>query len=164
MEQVPALHQGRADVALLASPFDDRGLDVEPLLTEPRLVALAASDPLATRIDLSLADLAGRTLPDGAPADRDGLASPPETPRRGLDLAQIFNLIEVGDNIWFPPASIARRHPRPGIAYRPVTDLKPTTLAVAWPQNCHSPAVAAFVCAATSIAAVTYPAGLMASG
>ncbi|WP_327100250.1 LysR family transcriptional regulator [Nocardia vinacea] len=156
-EQVPALRQGRADVALLATPFDDRGLDVEPLLTEPRLVALAASDPLAARTTLCLADLAGRTLPDGTPADRDGLAPPPEPPRPVLDLAQLFNLVELGNIIWFPPTSVARRHPRPGIAYRPVADLKPTALAIAWPQNCHSPAVAAFVRAATAVAAATYP-------
>ncbi|WP_063038468.1 LysR family transcriptional regulator [Nocardia pseudovaccinii] len=156
-EQVPALRQGRADVALLAAPFDDRGLDIEPLLTEPRLVALAASDPLAARATLCLADLAGRLLPDGTHADRDGLVPLSGTPRPVRDLAQIFNLIELGDSIWFPPASVARRHPRPGIAYRPVTDLKPATLAVAWPQNCHSPSVAAFVRAATAVAAATYP-------
>ncbi|MEV4125149.1 LysR family transcriptional regulator [Nocardia sp. NPDC049707] len=156
-EQVPALHQGRADVALLATPFDDRGLDIEPLVTEPRLVALAASDPLAAQATLCLADLAGRLLPDGAPADHDGLVLPSETPRPVRDLAQIFNLIELGDSIWFPPASVARRHHRPGIAYRSVTDLKPTTLAVAWPQNCHSLAVAAFVRAATAVAAANYP-------
>src|SRR4051812_47067959 len=63
-EQIPALRDGRADVAILPEPFDGRGMDVEPLLTEPRLVALAADDPLAARTDLRLADLAGRTLPD----------------------------------------------------------------------------------------------------
>jgi DNA-binding transcriptional LysR family regulator len=158
-EQVPALREGRADVALLQSPYDDRGLDVEPLLTEPRLVALAAADPLAARSRLCLADLAGRVLPDGAPADRgdDRPArrepAPAGTPR--LDLAQIFNLVALGSIVWFPPASVARRHPRPEIAYRPVADLTPSTLVVAWPQDSHSPAVAAFVRAAVAVAADT---------
>ncbi|WP_433733333.1 LysR family transcriptional regulator [Nocardia sp. CA-129566] len=165
-EQVPALRQGRADIALLPTPFDARDLDVEPLLTEPRLVALAASDPLAARATLCLADLTGRMLPDGSPADQDGLIPnthsgshdpKPVARRTNLDLAQIFNLIELGSIIWFPPASVARRHPRPDIAYRPVTDLQPTTLALAWPQTCRSPAVAAFVRAATAVAAATYP-------
>jgi DNA-binding transcriptional LysR family regulator len=165
-EQAPALRQGRADVALLPTPFDDRDLDVEPLLTEPRLVALAASDPLAARTTLRLADLTGRTLPDGTPADRDDLTPNPhsgshgptsDARRKNLDLAQIFNLIELGSIIWFPPSSVARRHTRPNIAYRPVTDLRPTTLAVVWPQTSNSPAVAAFVRAATAVAAASYP-------
>ncbi|MDG6101450.1 LysR family transcriptional regulator [Dactylosporangium aurantiacum] len=159
-EQAPALREGRADVALLQTPYDDRGLDLEPLLTEPRLVALAAGDPLAARPRLSLADLAGRVLPDGAPADLGDTRPARPAPAdpggaRRLDLAQIFNLVELGSVVWFPPASVARRHPRPEIAYRPVTDLPPATLAVAWPQDSHSPAVAAFVRAAVTVAAAS---------
>ncbi|MEV4256550.1 LysR substrate-binding domain-containing protein [Spirillospora sp. NPDC049652] len=66
-EQPQALRDGRADVALLLSPFDGRGLDSEPLRTEPHLAVLAADDPLAARTSLELADLAGRLLPDGTP-------------------------------------------------------------------------------------------------
>jgi DNA-binding transcriptional LysR family regulator len=158
-EQLPTLRQGRADIALLPLPFDDHGLDSELLLSEPRLVALAATDPLTDRPHLRLADLGGRILPDGSPADRDG--QPPRStsetasadgPRR-LDMSQIFSLIEVGSIIWFPPVSVARRHPRPGIAYRTVADLPPLELALAWPQHSRSPAVAAFIRTATSVAA-----------
>jgi hypothetical protein len=48
-EQAQALRDGLADVGLLLCPFDGRGLDSEPLLTEPLLAALAAADPLAAR-------------------------------------------------------------------------------------------------------------------
>ncbi|MFD5746085.1 LysR family transcriptional regulator [Streptomyces sp. NPDC127033] len=176
-EQLPALRGGLADVALLPIPFDTRGLDVEPLLTEPRLVALAATDPLAARPGLCLADLAGRTLPDGKPADREGLP-PPGTgggdPRRKpaadgrpplaaarpriMDLAQIFSLVELGSIVWFPPVSVARRHPRPGIVYRTVNDLAPLTLAFAWPQESRSPAIAALVRTAVAVAEAARPA------
>ncbi|WP_183091476.1 hypothetical protein [Streptomyces radicis] len=127
---MPAPREGRADVALVPRPFDDRGLDAETLLTEPRLVA---------RSRLRLADLADRVLPDGAPADREGDGAP----SRHLDLAHIFNLIELGRLVWFPPLSVTRRHPRPGIAYRPVDDLRPPILALAWPEDSRSSAVAA---------------------
>ncbi len=170
-EQVPALRDGRADIALLPAPFDDRDLDVEPLVTEPRLLALAADDPLAARSCLRLADLAGRSLPDGTPADWDGRPpttarthngrQQPQTALRGrvagtqpvsLDLAQIFNLVGLGSIIWFLPASVVSRHRRFGIVYRTVSDLPPSTLALAWPQDSRSPAVAAFVRAATAVA------------
>ncbi|HWC79156.1 MAG TPA: LysR family transcriptional regulator [Pseudonocardiaceae bacterium] len=154
-EQVLALREGRADVALLPTPFDERGLDMEPLLSEPRIVALAADDPLAAHADLSLADLAARRLPDGFPADQvDATDRSADKPRRtGMDLTQIFSLIELGDTVMFLPISVTRRYPRPTIAYRTVRDLEPGTLAIAWPQECRSPAVAAFVRAALSVAA-----------
>jgi len=154
-EQPQALRDGRADVGLLLCPFDDRGLDSEPLLTEPLLAALAGADPLAARTQLRLADLAGRTLPGGSPASH----GPPVGPRRaGLvppasNLAEIFSLVETGSVVFFAPASVARRYPRPGIAYRPVSDLPDATLALAWPQDARSLAVAAFVRAACTVAA-----------
>ena len=157
-EQAPAVRDGRVDVALLLAPSVDRDLDVEPLLTEPRVVALAANDPLAVRELLCLADLTGRKLPDGSPADEGGVSNPAAAvaPRTTLDLAQIFNLVELGSIVWFPPLSVGRRHPRPDLVYRTVSDLAPVTLAVAWPHDSHCPAVAAFVRAATDVAVTTH--------
>ncbi|WP_027344271.1 LysR family transcriptional regulator [Hamadaea tsunoensis] len=150
-DQLPALREGRADVALLPGPVEDATLDVEPLLTEPRLVALAVGDPLAARSGLMLADLADRFLPDGTLAKSGGLeAPPPDAPKR--DLAQIFSLVELGEIVWFTPVSVTRLHARPGIAYRPVLDLSPSTLVLAWPRDSRSPAVAAFVRVATELA------------
>ncbi|GGM79083.1 LysR family transcriptional regulator [Dactylosporangium sucinum] len=151
-EQVPALRDGRADVAILPAPFDGRGLDAEPLLTEPRLLAIAADDPLAARTSVRLRDLAGRVLPDGAAADRPETATPHDPRRTSYDLAQLFNLVELGTIVWFLPESVARRHPRPGVAYRTVEDLGPSTLMIAWPRDSRDHAVAAFVRAATVVA------------
>ncbi|MFG2825074.1 LysR family transcriptional regulator [Kitasatospora sp. NPDC048365] len=154
-EQAQTLRDGLADVALVLCPFDGRGLDSEPLLTEPVLVALAAADPLAARTELRLDDLAGRTLPDGAPADRGRSgehARRPEAVRPASNLSEIFSLVETGSVVFFAPASVARRYPRPGVAYRPVGDLPDATLAVAWPQDARSAAVAAFVRAACTVA------------
>ncbi|HEX6351603.1 LysR family transcriptional regulator [Actinophytocola sp.] len=158
-EQPRQLRDGRADVALLPTPFDERGLDFEPLLTEPRLVALAANDPLAAQTGLRLADLAGRSLPDGAPADQ-GYSTGPTTRAAThgpvSDLTQIFKLVELGSIVCFLPTSVTERYRRPGIVYLPVSDLEPATLTVAWPQDSHSPAVAAFIRAAIEVAASAY--------
>ena len=154
-EQPQALRDGLADVALLLRPFDDRGLDSEPLLTEPLLAALAAADPLAARTRLCLADLAGRRLPGGSAASHGRPAGPRRAGQAppASNLSEIFSLVETGSVVFFAPASVARRYPRPGIAYRPVSDLPDSTLAVAWPQDARSPAVAAFVRAACTVAA-----------
>ncbi|NUT93987.1 MAG: LysR family substrate-binding domain-containing protein, partial [Saccharothrix sp.] len=152
-DQVVALRDGRADVALLPGPYEAAGLDAEPLVTETRVVAVAAGDPLAQREALCLADLTGRSLPDGTPADDEGAGPPARGGPRPRDLAEIFNMVELGGMVWFLPTSLAQRHPRPGVAYRPVVDLPPFTLSVAWPRTSRSPAVAAFVRAATGVAA-----------
>ncbi|MEU4535950.1 LysR substrate-binding domain-containing protein [Streptosporangium sp. NPDC023825] len=153
-DQPKALRDGLADVALVLCPMDDRGLDSEPLITEPVLVAMAATDPLAARTQLCLADLAGRNLLSGAPADA-GRAAPrrPGATRPASNLSEIFNLVETGSIVFFAPASVTRRNPRPGVAYRPVSDLPDCTLAIAWPQDARSPAVAALVRVACTIAA-----------
>ena len=157
-EQAQALRDGRADVGLLLCPFDGRGLDSEPLLTEPLLAALAAADPLAARTQLCLADLADRRLPGGSPASHGRPAEPrrPGVAPPASNLAEIFSLVETGSVVFFAPASVARRYPRSGIAYRPVSDLPDSTLAVAWPQDTRSPAVAAFVRAACAVAAAAH--------
>ena len=157
-EQPQALRDARADVGLVLCPFDDRGLDTEPLLTEPVLVALAAADPLAARTELCLADLAGRTLPGGSPASHGRAARPRRAGQvpPASNLAEIFSLVETGSVVFFAPTSVARRYPRPGIAYLPVSDLPDSTLALAWPQGARSPAVAAFVRAACMIAAAAH--------
>lgn len=174
-EQAQTLREGRADAGLLLTPFDDRCLDTEPLLTEPLLAAMPAADPLAARRSLCLADLAGRSVLGEPPADQGDPASPRATagtgggePRPGAerpptadatrnvsDLTQILRLVELGTIICFLPASVTRRYPRTEIAYRPVRDLLPATLAVAWPHDSRSPAVAAFVRVAAAVASAT---------
>ncbi len=149
--QAQALRDGPADVGLLLCPFDDHGLDSEPLLTEPllaALAALAAADPLAARTQLYLA---GRRLPGGSLASHGRVARP------ASNLAEIFSLVETGSVVFFVPASVARRYPRSGIAYRPVSDLPDSTLAVAWLQDARSPAVAAYVRTACTVAAAAQP-------
>jgi hypothetical protein len=48
---------------------------------------------------------------------------------------------------------VVQRRTRPGIAYREVDDLEPSTLTVAWPETSRSAAVAAFVRVAGRVAA-----------
>ncbi|MCX4672219.1 LysR family transcriptional regulator [Streptomyces sp. NBC_01381] len=143
-EQPRLLRQGEADVALVHEPFDRTGLDSEALVAEPRVVALAATHPLAGKDQVALADLGLR------PGDVHRFID--ETRGRGHDLAQLLALVGLGDVTPLFPVSVADRYPRPGVVYRPVTDAPPAVLAVAWPQQSRSTDVAALVRAATSLA------------
>ncbi|TVT57308.1 LysR family transcriptional regulator [Amycolatopsis rhizosphaerae] len=137
------LADGLVDVALLRLPFpgQDR-LRVEVLLTEPRWVGLPSAHPLA-----ELAEIPFRRL-----WDEPFVATPPESgwwrdywlateEREGHEvrigavarnpdewLAAIAN----GYGVSLTPAATARFYQRPGVTYRPVTDVSPSQVGVAW--------------------------------
>ncbi|MFF4339393.1 LysR family transcriptional regulator [Kitasatospora sp. NPDC001540] len=166
-EPIAMLRDGRADVALLRSPFDGRGLDSQPLVVEPRLAVLPAAHRLAGRRRLRSADLAGEPVPrwQGAdPADaayyagRDGAGggpAPGDAPEGPLvaSVEQLLEVVALGQAVGFLALSTTERHRRPDLAYRPVVGLSPSTVVVAWPETSRSAAVAAFVRAAHEVAA-----------
>ncbi|MEU3660573.1 LysR family transcriptional regulator [Streptomyces sp. NPDC032940] len=143
-EQPGLLRDGEADVALVHAPFDGTGLDSETLVVEPRVAVLASDHPLAARDRLELADLGLRS----ATMERHI-----EEARRGLgDLAQMLTAVSLGEAVTLLPASVAGRYPRPGVAYRPVSDAPPVVLALAWPWQSRSTATAALVRVAAEVA------------
>jgi DNA-binding transcriptional LysR family regulator len=158
-EQAQMLRDGRADVALDATPVgqDAPDLDAEPLVTEPRLVALAAGDPLAEARAITMDDLRAAFLPTGEPTVWRGRGHGDLPCYR--DLSAMLRFVELGRVVALLPASVCARYERPGrIAYRPVADAPPTVLSVVWPRRSTSLAVAAFVRAATAAAAARAPA------
>jgi DNA-binding transcriptional LysR family regulator len=137
------LLDGRADVGLLYAPFDDlAGLDHEILLTEDRVVIVPSGHRLAGRPTVTLADLAGETLPrwKGIPGG-DG-TGPAVT-----DVLQLFPMIAVGRMIAVLPRSLVEPVP-PALACVPVTDAPPSRLVLAWNARDRRPLVASFAAAA----------------
>ncbi|MEU4328335.1 LysR family transcriptional regulator [Nonomuraea dietziae] len=151
-EQADMLRDGRADLALLGSPFDRRGLDIEPLISEPRVAALPSGHELAHRTALSCRDLAGLPMPQcpGSTASerdywagRDCDASQanesaerrPDVPVSGPvvhDSSQLLEAVALGQAVALIPTSLAERNLRDDVAYRPVPDASPYSIAIAW--------------------------------
>ncbi|MEU3690400.1 LysR family transcriptional regulator [Streptomyces narbonensis] len=138
------LAAGDVDAALLRLPFPGQdGLRTETLLTEDRWAVLPDDHPLAGRAEIPFPEL----------WDEPFVAAPPETgPWRDYWLAvdaregrpaligavtenpdDWLTAIANGYGIALAPASAARFYPRPGIVYRPVTGVAPTSVGVAWP-------------------------------
>jgi DNA-binding transcriptional LysR family regulator len=146
-ERPAMLRDGRADVALLLRPQDDlSGQDAEELLTEQQVVLLPDRHPLAQRASVSLADLAGETMPRW-PGMPDGNGAGPVV----RDIGQLMQLITLGRMVAVVPESVRDRL-HSGLVCRPVPDAPTTTIFVAWHPASTSRHVAAFARAATTAA------------
>jgi len=157
-EQADQLRDGHAEVALIREPFDDRGLDSEELFSEPRVVLLPATHPLASRPALELAQLID--LPVLRWAGEHGeaiLAWPPDVAGHAwvagpqiAETAQLHALARLGQGIGFVPESMARTGSFAGVRAVRVIDAPPSTLRIAWAESNTSPLVAGFIRHATT--------------
>ncbi|CAM5592047.1 MULTISPECIES: LysR family transcriptional regulator [Streptomyces] len=108
-EQDAPLRDGRAQVAYLRRPFDHSDLRIIPIGHETRAACMPAAHPLASRQELTSADLDGERMLD-APT------------RRTSSLEEKFELIASGQGIALVPLSVARSYSRPDLVHIPVTD------------------------------------------
>lgn len=155
-EQAGLLRDGHADVGLLHGQHqahgphralgrhDLSGLDTEELMVERQVVILPAGHRLAGRAAVCMADLSGEAVPARPGTAEDGGGR--------HDAGQLLQLIALGRAIAVVPES-ARSQLRRDLVCVPVLDAAPTTVLIAWPEHSRSAALAAFVRAATTVAA-----------
>ncbi|HMG63484.1 MAG TPA: LysR substrate-binding domain-containing protein [Streptosporangiaceae bacterium] len=160
-DQTEVIRDGRADVSYVRLPVDQRGLRVQPLLTEPRVAVLRDDHRLAGKAAVSIADLADEHLlqdPDAVPEWRD-IA----TELRGRDRADapIFHTVEeklehvaTGHGIVLLPLSTAVFYTRPGVSYSQVSDVAPNQVCLAWDAARRSPLIQDFAAIAADHAPV----------
>ncbi|MFE5480957.1 LysR family transcriptional regulator [Streptomyces sp. NPDC056527] len=151
------LAAGDVDAALLRLPFPGQDdLRTETLLTEARVVVMPDDHPLAGRDAIPFREL----------WDEPFVAAPPETgpwhdywlavdEREGHPVRigavtekpdDWLTAIANGYGIALAPESAARFYPRPGVVYRPVIGVAPTSVGVAWPPAADTdPVVQDFV-------------------
>ena len=151
-DQTAVLHDGRADVSYLRLPVDQSGLQVRPLLTEPRVAALPAGHQLAGKDTLAIADLADEHLlqdPAAVPEWRDVATEMRDQDRRR---APVFRTVEeklehvaAGRGIVLLPLSTALFYTRPGVAYSHVSDIAPNQVCLAWEATRRSQLIQDFV-------------------
>jgi DNA-binding transcriptional LysR family regulator len=141
------LDAGSVDAAFVWLPLERAGVRVEALHEEPRVVALEAGHRLAAEPELRLAQLTGEPWP-WAETDPAALAFWTCGGRRGPRVRSMEGMLEAvraGLCVASVPRSQAEATAWPGIAFRPVADLPPATLALAWRTSGAAPAVAALV-------------------
>jgi DNA-binding transcriptional LysR family regulator len=158
------LRDRSADVAFVWLPTGAEGeIEVRALRTERRFVALPAGHRLARRKALQFEDLLDESfvaLPEEAGPLRDYWLALDERGGRpvrvGAEAAtadETFEAVATGHGVVLIAEGNTTVYARPDIVYRPVLDLEPCRLAVAWRRGDRRAAVREFVDAAGEVAA-----------
>ncbi len=126
-DRTAGLARGEVDGALLRGPVDAPGLVTEVLFTEPRVAAVTADGPLATRPSLELADLAdGPVVLNTVSGTTTVDLWPPDTrPAATLTVGNTddwLTAIAAGRGSGVSTTSTAELHPHAGVAYVPLDD------------------------------------------
>jgi DNA-binding transcriptional LysR family regulator len=144
-EQAGLVRDGRADAALMHEPYDDlAGFATETLLVEGQVAMLPAEHPLATRTQLTLAEV--QAVPDLPIARwaRLGGGYPDGPGPEVHTCTQIAQLVALGRTLLVIPVS-SRAWQWPALVAVPVVDAPEVTTVLAWPDTTPSPAVASLV-------------------
>jgi DNA-binding transcriptional LysR family regulator len=161
--------EGKVDLAFTRLMPDQTELEVEIIATEPRVLALSRTHPLAGRETLNFADLRDESFitnpmaPDAGPparwlAEQRRHGLPGRVAGKARSPQEIMTLVGAGRGVCLVPAAVALDDRRSDVAYVPLSDAEPAVVSMAWLPDRLSPTVRAF------IATVREVAGTSASG
>ncbi|MFH9424011.1 LysR family transcriptional regulator [Streptomyces sp. NPDC017529] len=148
------LHADRVDVALTRRPFDETGLSVRELRTDPVGALLRADDPLARRGSLTLADLADRrwfVFPQGTDPLWQSYWNGGQ-PREGPVVRAVVECRQAV--LWNGTVgmTLLDHEPGAGLTVVPLADMPPSPMVAAWRAGDTNPLVRSLV----RIAAAAY--------
>ena len=163
LDPLGGLRDGPADVAFLYGEFEHEGIELLPLFTEPRGVALAADHPLAARNEITIEEFIAEPLVE-VPV-RDGIWSDFWTaashrngapPRIGASVSTLDGLMEaiaagLGVATTIAPA-VEALGVAAGVVFRPAPELSPLPFWMARRERDDRQHVAALLDAVTSAA------------
>ena len=147
------LGDGTSDVAFVWLPIAE-DFATRVLIEEPRWVALPAGHPLADSPEIPFADLLDEpfvALPAAAGPLRDFWLAvdhrpgPPVIAAEATAADEVLELVNAGVGVALIAEGNAHLYKRPGLTFRPVPDLPPAQLAIAWRSTDRREIVGLFV-------------------
>jgi DNA-binding transcriptional LysR family regulator len=142
-EQEEGLRTGRLDMCLVRLPIDRDGLHCIPLYDEVPVVVVGKEHVVTVVDEVGLADLDDEQLvlphPSGWTPTAEQLAWP------AMSVREAVEVVASGTGVVIVPMSVARLHHRKDTAYRPVTDLPPTKVGLAWQVDNDDDRVQSFI-------------------
>jgi DNA-binding transcriptional LysR family regulator len=165
LRHAEAFRDGQIDLGILHSPpLDaDRWLRVEVIYTEPVVLAVPKSHPLAARPRLALSTLAaepfvlfprhvGPSMYDDIIARCRAAGFSPQVVQEAIGWSTLASLVGAGVGLGFVPRSLSKFQ-QPGVVYRPVRDLSvDMSLVAVWRRGAKSPVRERFVTALRAVA------------
>ncbi|WP_296665828.1 LysR family transcriptional regulator [Demequina sp.] len=145
----------RVDAVLAPAPLphDDDLLATAPLWTEPRVLIMRASHPLASRASISIDEVGDETFVAVSGDHADAIAwwtvdprpdgSHPRLGPRADDIEGLLELVSAGMGVNIAAASAAAHYPRADLAFVPIRDIEPATVLLCTRRR-REPVVAAF--------------------
>jgi DNA-binding transcriptional LysR family regulator len=142
-EQEDGLRGGNLDMCLVRLPIDRDGLHCIPLYDEVPVVVVPREHLVTVADEVTLDDLSEEQLVlphrSGWRPDVPQLDFPPMTASEAVEV------VASGTGVAILPMSVARLHHRKDVTHRPVTDLAPTTVGLAWLVDNEDPRVQIFI-------------------
>lgn len=150
------------DVALVWTPFEDSGLSMHILRTEPVAALLHRGHPLAGEPGIFREQLRGESIAYPLVPDDVWLEYWLPVPWRhtlrtagtASSLDGLLSVVASGLGVSFCPASVAAQIPIPHVVAVPLLDGMPCQIAVAWADGNENPLVPGFVAVAAEVAAI----------
>jgi DNA-binding transcriptional LysR family regulator len=153
--ETASVREGLVDVAFIWLPADTTGLDIDVVAVEQRMVGMAAAHRLAARDSVSIMDLLDEPIMWTRHAPRPWVdwwavnprpdGSEPVWGPQNANVEEMLEDVASGAGICISPASMAVYYARPDLVWRPIMDIEPLRIALAWPDTSSSQLVAAFV-------------------
>ena len=129
-EQEVALRAGELDMCLVRLPVDRDGLHLIPLYDELPVAVVGKEHLVTVAEEVSLADLDDEQLV--LPHESGWTPSAAQLDWPAMSLRDAVEVVASGTGIVIVPMSVARLHQRKDTTYRPVADLPPTKIGLAW--------------------------------
>ncbi|WP_062385538.1 LysR family transcriptional regulator [Demequina iriomotensis] len=145
----------RVDAVLAPAPLphDQEVLSTAPLWTEPRVLILRATHPLAGRPSISIDEVRDETFVAVSGDQSEAIAwwtvdprpdgSHPQLGPRADDIEGLLELVSAGMGVNIAAASAAAHYPRADLAFVPIGDIEPATILLCTRRR-REPVVAAF--------------------
>lgn len=141
--QEAGLRDGSLDMCLVRLPVDRDGLHCIPLYDEVPVVVAGHEHLVSIATEVVLADLDDEQLVLPHSSGWRPAAAQLEWPP--MSVREAIETVAAGTGIALMPLSVARLHTRKDVVHRPVTDLPPTTVGLAWLVDNDDPRVQTFI-------------------